>query len=233
MKTKAITLLLLIAVTVTSICYSRTNASAGISENDVLKIEYINPVNGVVQIGNKKLKVGGKFTANKKIEWDTYGTKSIKARNLRTGEIIRFCSSNFKSCNAESTLEWYIKYHKTFDKGVSSQEEKMTEILSQSHYMIDDTLFINSTLEQNATSKFYIARLIGRNSLSDTPKEFPLQFDDETNQIVITSDYLRSQGVDIISAPCTLSIEYKAGSQRVPITNKMNIEYIAKQSSKK
>jgi hypothetical protein len=231
MRTKVITLLLVIAATVTSICYSRTGAPAGISENDVLKIEYINPTNGVVQVGNKKLKVGGKFTANKKIEWDVYGTKSIKARNLRTGEIIRFCSSNFKSCDAESLMEWYIKYHRTFDKGISSQEDKMADMLSQTHYMIDDTLFISSALEQNETNKFYVARPIRYSGTYIRP--FPLEFDEETNQIAITKSYLQELGVDISQAPVTFSVEYHNEYTVTPLTDNMIIEYVPSRNRRK
>jgi hypothetical protein len=206
-----------------SLGYSRPPVSANISEKDTLKIEYIDP-KGVVSIGGKKLKIGNTFLAGEKIAWATYDTQAIKTRNLRTGEIIRFCSSGFSRYTAQNLVQWYIQYHRTFDKGSSSQIEKMSEQLAQPHYIIDDTLFINSSLEQNASDKFYIARIISPECPNVDP--FPFPFDDETNEIVITSNYLSDLGIDPTDGPITLAVSYWCQRQEIPLTNKMIILYL-------
>jgi hypothetical protein len=223
MKSKLL-VAILTAIGLTLVCYSQTSKKSTelLRSDDDLKIEFISPINGSVIIGGKILKKGDVFKANQKIDWAKHNTKALKVRNERTGGRIRFCAKGFKARNVEEVKSWFIKYNKTHYKGTESAAAAMDSILSQTHYLVDDTLCVNSRLPQNLNTNYYIARVL---SSAKTIK-FVLPFDDETNEIVLTKAYLNQCGVDTSNGPIQLQIEYNNNNEMIAITDRMLIEYI-------
>lgn len=226
MKAKSLIILLMIAAATATVCSSRTLDTASISETDRFKIEFINSKSSRIKIGGKNLKVGGEFIANETIDWND-DSEYIKATNLRTGEHIRFCAPGFKDKKAESLCRWFFLWRKTISKGLPSVD--MKDFLSQTHYMMDDTLYLYSSLKQDGVNKYYRAKVVSKDTSSNNSREyFPLPFDDMTKQIVITRSYLNDQKIDITKSAVTLMVDYLDGSEWNNITNNLIIEYLPK-----
>lgn len=207
-------IIMLVALMSSIFCIAQNkNINIDIYEDDICIIEYVNTNTGYIRIGNQELKKGQRFYVSQTIHWCS-DNHSLKVRNVRTGQILGICAKQFKN-EAGSLLSWYIRTKKLDSKGYTA----MKNLLSQTFYMIDDTIRIQSKLYMD-DNHGYIVRSIPDNI------EIILPFDDETNEIVISRQLLKKHGIQIENAPLRCHVEFWENRNPKALTDNMRIEYI-------
>lgn len=213
MKRRNITIMLLALIAF--ICFAQKKTPIlNVKESDVCTIEYVNTDTREIKVGNGEIKTKGQcFYAGQTIHWQSK-EHSLKVRNMRTGEILRFCAKEFND-EISNVASWYIKKNQTYVKGTAT----MHSILSNTFYMIDDTIRIKSNLLMD-NNHGYIIKTIPDNN------EIILPYDEETNEIVISRYFLKKHNINIQECPIKLHIEYWKYDNSQALTDNMKIEYV-------
>lgn len=185
-----------------------------IKESDVCMIEYVNTDTGYIKVGNNEIKTKGQcFYAGQTIHWHS-DKHSVKVRNMRTGEILRFCAKEFTN-EIHNITSWYIKKNRIYDKGGIS----MNDILANTFYMIDDTVSIKSKLPMDDNHGYIVSTIPGN-------IKFILPYDSDTNEIVISRLLLKNYNIYIEKAPMRFHVEYWKCDKPEALSDNMKIEYI-------
>lgn len=169
------------------------------------------------------IKVHDRFSVKNRINWQGFNG-IIELVNLRTGRTYGYCSKSIPSkMNKKlSFIEFFTRINYTFTKG-SDERKNMKLVLGKTWYMVGDTLRIPSTLPLG-NNMVYVASPI---SIENSTK-MVLPYDKETNEIVITYDFLLRKNIKLEeSDKLLLNIEYgENGASFEHVTSDMIIEYI-------
>lgn len=162
--------------------------------------------------------------ASQNILWNDFDG-AVKFRNVRTSAPVTYCSEEAKTI--EKTTLWDYVFSKfkakvRSVKGDNDMEDTMKSLLSATWYMCFGEVCIPSVLPQSADeNKLYYARLLdGRAAIS-------LDYDDRTNEIVITKEKLRSLGISELKNGDTIKlvIDYSDGKKKDCLSTCFTIVY--------
>jgi hypothetical protein len=196
-----------------------------ILSTDQLKVLSIKPNGSVVKVGNDKLSVGHVISASSKHIWGK-GTDYMIVYNKRTNVKHRFCSREFTG-NTPSLYDAYVKRNSASSKGVSEEEgiKDMKSLFKRNKvfYMIENEIYINSSVINNSSHYFELTVLSGNNNVE--PLALPCN-PEEPFTIAISYDILLNAGVDVKQQPVRFALTYCTPEDDIPITNDLWIEYI-------
>ncbi len=183
-----------------------------IQPTDTLKIQLVGTETDKIIIGGKSKQAGDYFIANQKINW-TSDKQYIKVRNKSNKNILlEICQKGFKDFKEDNVYTWYFKKNHLSGKGTSDAGGYMFENLTSMqevdgqkdcfcpHYMIEDTVRIRSWEPLDDQHGFFATTL---------PEgiKFRVPYIKATNELIITSQYLKNNGVDT-EKPIKLYLEY-------------------------
>ena len=86
-----------------------------------------------IVIGGRTCRVGDVFSDKSTIVWGS--NTAFVARNMRTKKQHRFCSSAFRSSNAKSIEDYYLKTNRLSTREYSDYD--LAQELSRTHYLVD------------------------------------------------------------------------------------------------
>ena len=163
--------------------------------------------------------------ASQNILWNDFDG-AVQFRNVRTAAPVTYCSKEAKEIGKKrSLLDYVISRYKVKVRGVKGDNDMvdtMKSLLSATWYMCFGEVCIPSVLPQSADeNKLYYARLLdGRAAIS-------LDYDDETKEIVITKEKLRSLGIGELKNGDTIKlvIDYSDGKKKDCLSTCFTIVY--------
>lgn len=165
--------------------------------------------------------------ASQNILWNDFDG-AVQFRNDRTSAPVTYCSEEAKKIKNEkkrSLLDYVLSRYEDKVLGVKGDKDmvdKMKSLLSATWYMCFGEVCIPSELPQSADeNKLYYARLLdGRAAIS-------LDYDDRTNEIVITKEKLRSLGIGELKNGDTIKlvIDYSDGKKKDCLSTCFTIVY--------
>lgn len=214
--------LLAIVVSFTSFAKVKKNTMGDVLPSDIFKIEFVNTPDGKITIGNKSYSKDGRFSASNPISWDNLN-HYIDVVNTRNGNRYRISGHSYKDVK-ESSLNNYIRAKYTADKGGADFDKLIQsnrEFLSQYTWdIIQDKLMIpfNLLLDDNHGIIFF--------SIPDDI-QIVADYDDETNELIITSEMLRAKGIDPKQiGKYVFHVEYEYDGKRKALTDEFRMRYI-------
>lgn len=86
-----------------------------------------------IVIGGKTCRVGDVFSDRSTIVWGS--NTALVARNMRTKKQHRFCSSAFRSSNAKSIEDYYLKNNRLSTREYFDYD--LAQELGRTHYLVD------------------------------------------------------------------------------------------------
>lgn len=164
--------------------------------------------------------------ASQNILWDDFDG-AVQFRNVRTAAPVTYCSKEAKKIEKtrSSFLDYVFSLFNSKVRGVKGDNDMvdtMKSLLSATWYMCFGEVCIPSVLPQSADeNKLYYARLLdGRAAIS-------LDYDDETKEIVITKEKLRSLGIGELKNGDTIKlvIDYSDGKKKDCLSTCFTIVY--------
>lgn len=208
-------LLMLILTSVSTCCQINGDY---IRKSDMLRIEELGTSNKTIKIGDRYYTAKQKFRADETIHWSN-ANEYLQVNNTRTGLSYNLPAKVFLNLGPNTTA--YIVLHKTTGKSANSQLSLMKNVFEETYYMINNELRIHSVIPMTKT-KYFVAKPIPGNN------EFPLQYDDETNEIYISKSYLAKNKVYINenNNRIRFHVEYYENGKTFPITDNFIIEYV-------
>lgn len=224
MKNQKIYLLTLLAFCVIFSTFAKTNKKemGDVLPSDIFKIEFVNTPNGKIIIGNKSYFKGDRISASSHIKWEN-PNHYIEVTNTRNGNPYTISGHSYKDVK-ESSLNNYIRVKYTADKGGADFEKLIKtngKFLSRYTWdIIQDELKIplNLLLDDNHGIIFF--------SIPDNI-QFVADYDDETNEIIITSEILSKNGIDPKQiGKYVFHVEYEYDGQRKALTDEFRMRYI-------
>ncbi len=108
-----------------------------------------------VKIGNTVRHQGETFSDNDQIFWSN-DNQAIKAMNLRTKQTRMFAAKSFKSSNARSVKDYYLKSNRLSTRAAMPTFSDLEEELSDTIYLYDD-VSIESPVTLDPLSSFVIS----------------------------------------------------------------------------
>ena len=209
----------------------KKNNIVDVSPTDIFHIDYVyTPSQGLnsgkISIGNKTLQKGCEFQASQSISW-IYKTHYIIVTNMRNGNRYKISECDYKDTNASSLLE-YIRRKYIADKGsrldIKQSINEHRKYLSRFTWsIINESVEIPVTLTLDDNHGFIIKSIPG--SL-----EVVLDFDDETNEIIITTEMIQSMGIELKNLEnFKFHLEYEHNGIKEPITDSFSLRYISNQ----
>lgn len=195
----------------------------GIYNNSDSKVQNYISVNENGRIINKVK--GETIIASQNILWDDFDG-AVQFRNDRTKTPVTYCSKEAKKIEkTRSLLDYVFSLFNSKVRGVKGDNgmvDTMMSLLSATWYMCFGEVCIPSVLPQSADeNKLYYARLLdGREAIS-------LDYDDRTNEIVITKEKLRSLGIGELKNGDTIKlvIDYSDGKKKDCLSTCFTIVY--------
>mgnify|MGYP004473776157 CR=1 FL=1 len=165
------------------------------------------------------------IVASQNILWNDFDG-AVQFRNVRTKAPVTYCSKEAKKIEkTRSLLDYVFSLFNSKVRGVKGDNgmvDKMMSLLSATWYMCFGEVCIPSELPQSADeNKLYYARLLdGRAAIS-------LDYDDRTNEIVITKEKLRSLGIGELKNGdnIKLVIDYSDGKKKDCLSTCFTIVY--------
>lgn len=195
----------------------------GIYNNSDSKVQNYVSVNENGRIINKEK--GDTIIASQNILWNDFDG-AVQFRNVRTKAPVTYCSEEVKETEKKRSLLDYVfsRYEAKVlgVKGDNDMVDTMKSLLSATWYMCFGEVCIPSVLPQSADeNKLYYARLLdGRAAIS-------LDYDEKTNEIVITKEKLRSLGIGELKNGDTIKlvIDYSDGKKKDCLSTCFTIVY--------
>lgn len=176
-----------------------------------------------------KKEKGDTIIASQNILWNDFDG-AVQFRNDRTKAPVTYCSEEAKKLKMKKKRSLLDYVFSRFEakvlvrgvKGDNDMVDTMKSLLSATWYMCFGEVCIPSVLPQSADeNKLYYARLLdGRAAIS-------LDYDDETKEIVITKEKLRSLGIGELKNGDTIKlvIDYSDGKKKDCLSTCFTIVY--------
>lgn len=168
---------------------------------------------------------GETIIASQNILWDNFDG-AVQFRNVRTSAPVTYCSEEAKKFEApRSLLDYVFSLFNSKIRGVKGDDDKvdtMKNLLSATWYMYFGEVCIPSTLPQSPDEKklYYARPLEGGNTIS-------LDYDDTTNEIIITAKKLHSMGIGKIKTgdAINLVVDYSDGKKMICLSTCLTVVY--------
>ncbi len=176
--------------------------------DDTLTIEYIGVKNSAVEsivIGEKLKYVGSRYVAKDTVTW-TEDIELIRVMNNRTKKSLELQNPKTPESKKSRFYSAYIKKNMTGTKGsnINDKIQLMKEYLSQEFYMIDDEIYIFSSLIVDSQHTYFLKP----RGLSDTRWIRLLFNPDEPYVIYISKRQLLGNNIDVDYEPISFQIIY-------------------------
>lgn len=204
---------LLIVMILGSIC---AQAQIDLKDDDTLQIRKIYTLNNKIIIGGKTLGVLGKFKAADIIKWSPNCTgQYIKVCNMRTKREIIIGQEDLHVTNTNSVSAFFRERY-MYDKGQITNSFA-NSLENAPWHMYDNSLRIFCPLRLDGTHYIQFTQIPGGISVNS-------QYDDETNELYISLDYLKENGISAErSSTLILKVSYIFDDSILPLTNKLEI----------
>lgn len=207
------------------LCGSTSTWAAGktskgdVNPSDQFQIDFVNTPNGKIVIGEKDLEKGGIFLASQTIRWQNK-KNWIEISNTRTGYRYKVSGYSYDEVG-ENSLNNFIRKRYTASKGFDDALRSTGEFLSRYTWdIIDGELRIPINLQLD-DSHGIILNAIPSNI------EIVADYDDETNEIIITSEILSSRGIEPSKVgQYVFHVEYVHNGIRNALTDEFRMRYI-------
>ena len=218
MRSKLITIFLVLFI---STIVGAQNKSS-LHPNDTLTIEYIGVKNNAVRsilIGEQLKYVGSQYIAKDTITW-VEDIVMIRVLNHRTKESLQLQNPNTLDMKKSRFYSAYIKRPRTGTKGISKDEaiKTMKESLAQEFYMLDDEIFIGSSLIVD-NEHTYILKPVGVPGANSIRLKYN---PDEPYVIYIPRNQLLQNHINI-NKSCVFQVNYIGDGENIFITDELTI----------
>lgn len=213
-----------LAFTLSFATYAKTmkNSLGDVLPSDRFKIEFINTSSGKINIGGISYSKDDKFSASSSIKWEN-PNHFIDVVNLRNGNRYTVSGHSYSDVN-ETSMNNYIRKKYTADKGGADFDKLIQsngEFLSRYTWdIIRDKLTIPFNLQLDDNHGVVLL------SIPDNIL-IVADFDDETNELIITSAMLQEKGINPKEiGKYVFHVEYEYNGVRKSLTDEFRMRYI-------
>lgn len=214
--------ILLALLPLSSMGAANKKSMGDVNPTDQFRIDFVNTPTGKILIGGHTLSEGQNFFAKESITWESKNYW-IEVTNRRNGNRYKISGHTYSEVG-ESSLNNYIRKKYTADKGTADfikAKEATGKFLGRYVWdIINNELYIPISLVLNDNCAIMLTSIPDNISII-------ADYDDETNEFIITSDMLKSKGIDATKiAQYVFHVDYIHNGIKEPLTDQFRMRYI-------